>query len=126
MKNIIFTSMMLLFAVVSLTAQDKKRMDRDAILAMCGCYDTTFKYTETFAPEIDYEKKLDYTAAALELALPIVNEDNKISIQHLLVVGDTMVIKHWRQDWEYENQNFYILPVFNNISIYQVKLCFSE
>jgi len=107
MRNKTLTSLFLLIGIISLTAQDKKDMDREAILAMCGCYDITFKYTETFAPEIDYEKKLDYTAAALELALPIVNEDNKISIQHLLVVGDSMVIKHWRQDWEYENQKVF-------------------
>ncbi|MEM8762713.1 MAG: DUF6607 family protein [Bacteroidota bacterium] len=107
MRNKTLTSMFLLIGVVSLTAQDKKSMDREAILAMCGCYDITFKYTETFAPEIDYEKKLDYTAAAREMALPILQEDNKISIQHLLVIGDTMVIKHWRQDWEYENQEVF-------------------
>ncbi|MEM8846235.1 MAG: DUF6607 family protein [Bacteroidota bacterium] len=95
-------------------AQNKQEMDRKAILDMCGCYDITFEYTETFAPEIDYEKKLDYTAAALELALPIMNEDNKISIQHLLVVNDTMVIKHWRQDWEYENQNVFHYDKDNN------------
>ena len=95
-------------------AQNKQEMDRKAILDMCGCYDITFKYTETFAPEIDYEKKLDYTAAALELALPILNEDDKISIQHLLVVNDTIVIKHWRQDWEYENQNVFHYDKDNN------------
>lgn len=27
----------------------------------------------------------------------------KIVIQHLLVVGDTMVIKHWREDWLFQN-----------------------
>ena len=33
------------------------------------------------------------------------------TIQHLLVVGppdQQMVIKHWRQDWIYENTNFYM------------------
>lgn len=88
-------------------AQSKKELDRQSILDMCGCYEITFKYTETFSPEIDYEKKLDYTAAALELALPIIDEKNEISIQHLLVINDSMVIKHWRQDWLYENQNVF-------------------
>jgi len=90
-----------------LSAQSKKDLDRQAILDMCGCYEITFKYTETFAPEIDYEKKLDYTAAALELALPIMDEDDRISIQHLLVFNDSMVIKHWRQDWLYENREIF-------------------
>ncbi|MEM9141342.1 MAG: DUF6607 family protein [Bacteroidota bacterium] len=103
-----------LFICLACTAQKKKDMDRQAILDMCGCYEITFKYTETFAPEIDYEKKLDYSAAALELALPIVDEKNKIAIQHLLVINDTMVIKHWRQDWEYENQNVFYYDKDNN------------
>lgn len=95
-------------------AQTKKDQDRKAILDMCGCYDITFKYTETFSPEIDYEKKLDYTAAALELAIPIVNEEDKISIQHVLVVNDTMIVKHWRQDWLFENQDVFHYDKDNN------------
>ncbi|MEM9648360.1 MAG: DUF6607 family protein [Bacteroidota bacterium] len=107
--------MALLIGVTSLVnAQKKKELDRQAILDMCGCYDITFKYTETFAPEIDYEKKMDYTAGALELALPIVDEKNKISIQHLLVINDSMIIKHWRQDWEFENQNVFYYDKDNN------------
>lgn len=89
------------------TEKDKKEQDIESIKEMCGCYEIKFKYTETFAPEIDYEKHLDYTAAALEWAKLIVDDDNKLSIQHLLVVSDTMVIKHWRQDWEYESQNVF-------------------
>ncbi|MCL6267820.1 DUF6607 family protein [Flagellimonas myxillae] len=108
-------AMALLLGTISLIhAQKKKELDREAILDMCGCYDITFKYTETFAPEIDYEKKMDYSAGALELALPIVSEKNKISIQHLLVINDSMVIKHWRQDWEYENQNVFYYDKDNN------------
>jgi hypothetical protein len=35
---------------------------------------------------------------------------NKISIQHLLQVGNPTkphIVKHWRQDWLYQNQDFY-------------------
>ena len=93
---------------ISSSAQDtKKEQDLQAIKDLCGCYEVSFKYTETFAPEIDYEKKTDYTASALELALPILEEDNKISIQHLLVINDSTVIKHWRQDWLFENRRVY-------------------
>ena len=104
------TAFFLMFATLGSTlafSQDKKQLDREAILDMCGCYEVSFKYTETFAPEIDYEKHLDYTSKGLELALPIVDEDNKISLQHLLVLNDTMVIKHWRQDWLYENEKVF-------------------
>ena len=33
--------------------------------------------------------------------------DNKIALQHLLIVNDTIVIKHWRQDWVFENKDIY-------------------
>ncbi len=114
MKRVAFFSVFSLVFICSTIAQEKKELDKKAIKDMCGCYDITFKYTETFAPEIDYEKKMDYTAGALELALPILDEENKISIQHLLVVNDSMVIKHWRQDWEYENQNVFYYDKDNN------------
>ena len=106
--------MLLAFVTTMATSQEKKELDRQAILDMCGCYEVSFKYTETFAPEIDYEKHLDYTSKALELALPIVDEDNKISLQHLLVLNDTTVIKHWRQDWLYENQAVFHYDKDNN------------
>lgn len=100
----------MLTLTISLFAQaekSKKQQDIETIKGMCGCYEVTFKYTETFAPEIDYEKHLDYTSGALEWAELIEDENNKLSIQHLLLVSDTMVIKHWRQDWEYENQDVF-------------------
>jgi len=114
MKRVTFLSALSLVFAIVVNAQDKKELDKKAIKDMCGCYDITFKYTETFAPEIDYEKKMDYTSGALELALPIVDVDDKISIQHLLVVNDTMVIKHWRQDWEFENQKVFYYDKDNN------------
>ena len=105
-KTTIFLMLMGLVTTIGFS-QKKKELDRQAILDMCGCYEVTFKYTETFAPEIDYEKKLDYTSKALELALPIIDEDNKISLQHLLVINDSTVIKHWRQDWLFENRDLF-------------------
>jgi hypothetical protein len=87
--------------------EGNKKQDIAAIMDMCGCYEVEFKYAETFAPDIAYEKAYNYTAKALELAIPIVEEDDFISIQHLLVVNDTMIIKHWRQDWEFEDGGRY-------------------
>ena len=100
-------SFVLLTGVFTATSQGKKEVDRQAILDMCGCYEVSFEYSETFSPEADYEKSKDYTASALELALPIVDEEDRISIQHLLLVNDSTVIKHWRQDWLYENQKVF-------------------
>jgi len=47
----------LMWAILSLnaSAQSKKAQDLMAIKSMAGCYDIEFKYTETFAPEVDYE-----------------------------------------------------------------------
>jgi hypothetical protein len=112
-KTTLFLMLMTIGTTIGFS-QKKKDLDRQAILDMCGCYEVTFKYTETFAPEIDYEKKLDYTSKALELALPIIDEDNKISLQHLLVINDSTVIKHWRQDWLFENQAVYHYDKDNN------------
>lgn len=95
------------FSSLSLFAQSKKEMDIKAIKSMAGCYDVTFKYTETFAPEVDYEQAYDYTSAAFEWAEIIEESDNKIVLQHLLIIQqdtlDPYIIKHWRQDWVYES-----------------------
>ena len=115
MKTTLSVLALLLVCICNTNAQKgQKEKDIQAIKAMCGCYDITFKYTETFAPEIDYEKHHDYTAYGRELALLIEDEPNKLSIQHILVVHDTMVIKHWRQDWIYENQKVFHYDKDNN------------
>ena len=106
-RSLLLGAAILFTALYGIAQESKKEKDLEAIKNMCGCYEVKFAYAETFAPEIDYEKKLDYTAAALELALPIEESEDKISIQHLLIVNDTMVIKHWRQDWEFENQEVF-------------------
>lgn len=93
-----------IFLSLDIQAQKSKRADDiEAIKAMEGCYEVEFKYTETFSPEIDYEQAYDYTSAALEWAQVIEETKDYISIQHLLIVYDTVVIKHWRQDWTYQD-----------------------
>ncbi|WP_044397902.1 DUF6607 family protein [Lacinutrix sp. Hel_I_90] len=102
-----------ILALVTLTfsgignAQTKKTKDQNAIKDLCGCYDITFKYAETFSPDSTYLKAKNYRAHALEWAELVTDKDDKIGIQHLLVVNDTMVIKHWRQDWEFQNQKLF-------------------
>lgn len=107
MKKHTYLLLCLIFSAITLQAQTKKDLDRQAIKDMCGCYEVTFKYTETFSPEIDYEQKLDYTAYGFEWATLIEDEPNELSIQHLLIVNDTTIIKHWRQDWVYENEKVF-------------------
>tara|TARA_R110002049_G_scaffold181169_1_gene348224 strand:+ start:12588 stop:13511 length:924 start_codon:yes stop_codon:yes gene_type:complete len=107
MKRLFFLGLFVSLYSFQSFAQNKKQQDIKSIKEMCGCFKVNFKYTETFAPEIDYEKKLDYTSGALEWAELIEDKNNKLSIQHLLVIKDTMVIKHWRQDWLYENERVF-------------------
>ena len=113
MRNLLQSTVLLLFISISVQAQSKKDQDRQAIKDMCGCYEVTFKYAETFSPDGNYKKHDDYYASALEWAQLIEDEENKISIQHLLVVQDTMVIKHWRQDWSFEDPNLFIYDANN-------------
>lgn len=107
-------------------AQKKKKQDTESILDMCGCYEISFNFAETFAPDKDYEFHDNYKSGALEYVFPVSQEKNKIVLQHLLIIGDTMIIKHWRQDWLYENQDLYVYKKDNtwkpkNLSSDQVK-----
>ena len=102
-----FTILLVISPQYSKAQQDKKSLDKTAIKAMVGCYDVEFKYTETFAPEVDYEKAYDYTSAAFEWAELVEETEDRIVIQHLLIINDSTIIKHWRQDWIYEDDNQY-------------------
>lgn len=105
MKRIIITLMFISTTVAY--GQKQKKEDIAAIKAMCGCYDIRFNFAETFAPDTAYQFHEKYTSGALEYVFPVSETKDKIVLQHLLVIGDTMIIKHWRQDWIYENTDFY-------------------
>lgn len=79
------------------------RQDIAAIKAQCGCHDVDFVYAETFAPDKSYSFKDRYRAKGTEWVFIDEEKPGKIVIQHLLVVGDTMVIKHWREDWLFQH-----------------------
>ena len=77
---------------------------RKSIESLCGCYEVKFKYAETFSPDPDYKyRDRDDMSEGLELIVPVEISDKKIILQHLLLITDSMVIKHWREDWTYEN-----------------------
>ena len=83
-----------------LNAQAKS--DVENILSLCGCYDVKFEYAETFRTDSAYEYHKGKVANAKELIMPIEQKDGKISLQHMLVVSEHHIIKHWREDWTYE------------------------
>ncbi|MEM9389021.1 MAG: DUF6607 family protein [Bacteroidota bacterium] len=101
-------SFLLCLSLTVVVAQKKKKQDIEAIKSMCGCYDVSFSFAETFAPDKDYEFHKNYYSGALEYAMLVEDSKDKVVIQHLLVIGDSMIIKHWRQDWIYENTDFHM------------------
>lgn len=116
MRKITF-AYILLSSIVTITAQNKK--DNESIKKMCGCFEVTFNFAETFNYSKDslYKPSKNKVAKALEWAQLIEDDKKKISIQHLLQVGrptDPQIVKHWRQDWIYQNQNFYMFNGDNN------------
>lgn len=106
----IFCTTFIFLVPNEINSQSKLKKDREAILSMCGCFEINFNFSETFnfSEQEDYVGSEVYQSYALELALPIVNNKNKISIQHLLIVGygdEKSIIKHWREDWLYQNSH---------------------
>ena len=91
----------------SIASNKKRKQDIEAIKGMCGCMNIRFEFAETISPNKDYEFYKNYISGGTELAFVAEESDNRIVIQHLLVVGEDMVIKHWRQDWIYEGDEMY-------------------
>ncbi len=109
--------LLLLIINLSFTTYAQKIEDKNAIKAMCGCFEIKFNFAETFnypKDSANYKPSKVKHESALEWAQLIDDETNKISIQHLLIVGKEMIVKHWRQDWIYENTNFYDYNGFND------------
>ncbi len=87
-----------------LSVQAQTQQDKANINKLCGCFEVDFKYAETFSPDPNYKyHDREETGGTAELALPIEVSDKKIVIQHLLVVGPSVVVKHWREEWTFEN-----------------------
>ena len=94
-------------------SQSKKNKDIESIKSMCGCFKIDFNFSETFvfSKDENYQKSKTYKSGGLEWGQLIVDDKNKISIQHLLIVGSKQfptIVKHWRQDWIYQNTNLYV------------------
>ena len=79
--------------------------DRADILAMAGNYKIRFDMQETTAWRPGYTPIERKISGGHEAVRVIEDSPKRIVLQHLLVVehgGQSHVIKHWRQDWEYE------------------------
>lgn len=95
---------------------DKKMQDRKAILSMCGCYEVGFNFAETFSYSEDenYKPSKVKHSGGLEWVQLVEDDGNKVVLQHILIAGkpsEPYIIKHWRQDWFFENTDFYMFDV---------------
>lgn len=79
--------------------------DRESILAMAGDFKVTFNMQESTAWMEGYEPIDAKVSGGYESVRVIEDTGTRIVLQHLLVVGsedNPYVVKHWRQDWQYE------------------------
>ena len=79
--------------------------DRATILSMAGDFAVTFDMQESTSWMADYTPIDKKISGGYESVRVIEDTGTKIVLQHLLVVGtkdEPYVVKHWRQDWEYE------------------------
>jgi len=106
----LYLSAIMAIACSAVFSQDKKQQDIKSIKSMCGCYEVKFNFAETFQYAKDsatYKPSQTKHESALEWVELVEDTPNKIVMQHLLIVSDDMIIKHWRQDWLYENTDLY-------------------
>ncbi|MAP96638.1 MAG: hypothetical protein CMK07_17005 [Ponticaulis sp.] len=90
------------------TSEAVFKQDRDAILAMAGDYQVTFDFTETVPLKADYQLKDRKVSGGYEVVRVIEDTGDFISLQHILIVGPAdapIIVKHWRQDWQYEPED---------------------
>ncbi len=92
----------------------KFEQDRRAILAMQGGYKVNFDFLETIGFSDRFERDRPYQSWGTEYVYVVEDTPTFISLQHVMVmffqkedggVSDPMVMKHWRQDWTYEDTN---------------------
>ena len=112
MRQLAVTSLLVFAFISGLNAQNKKKQDQKAIKSMCGCYEVSFNFAETFEYSVDstYVPSKTKHDKGLEWVQLVEDDKDKISMQHLLIVGkpdSPYIVKHWRQDWEFENTNLY-------------------
>lgn len=86
--------------------------DRRAILAMAGPYRASFDFIETVRYTFDQDPPRPYQSWGTEYVYVAEDRGDFISLQHLLVmftadedgaISGPFVMKHWRQDWQFED-----------------------
>jgi len=107
MKALIITASLVITSSLFAQKNIKLDQDRESIKSMIGVYKVTFDFAETFAPDTAYKFHDRYSEHGIEQVSLVEETPTKIVLQHLLIINDSTVIKHWRQDWLYENKEIY-------------------
>ena len=89
--------------------------DRDAILSLAGQFKVDFHFMEVLGLTDTYKPRRSYNSWGTEHVQILEDTGKFISLQHTLVMyfeGDDgpsvpMVMKHWRQDWQYEDKTIF-------------------
>ena len=116
-------------AWASLREKDLIKFERDrrAILAMQGPFRASFDFLEVAGFKSGFSPNAPYQSWGTEYVYLIEDGGHFISLQHILVIfikkvdgtlTDPIVVKHWRQDWRYEDQE---LTVFNGFNSWKLK-----
>lgn len=104
------TSSGLATATTPTSAPDAEAFEKDraAILAMAGTFHVRFETRETVSFLPDYEPFDSKVNLGDEVVRVVEDTGGVIRLQHILVVaqdGQSMVVRHWRQDWIYEPES---------------------
>lgn len=101
------------------TARERPAFERDrlAILAMAGGFRTSFDFLETAGFTDQFKADRPYQSWTTEYVYVVEDAGTFISLQHIIVmyfagkegkVSPPMVVKHWRQDWTYEDRDLHL------------------
>ena len=91
-------------------------------LAMAGPYRVSFDFLEVVGYTPDHEPTRPYQSWGTEYVYVAEDKGDFISLQHIMVmyfeqedgsVSQPMVMKHWRQDWEYEKSDLFVYTGHN-------------
>ncbi|KIE59153.1 hypothetical protein A946_03880 [Methylacidiphilum kamchatkense Kam1] len=122
------------FSVViafGLSTEERLATDRKAILSMAGNWKVSYRFNELYPLHPGYTLHPPYDIKGYEKVIVIEEKPKHISLQHLLVDSSHRVIKHWRQDWDYEREAFWVYTGSNswktvNLNPQEVKDCWTQ
>ncbi len=94
----------------------KFEKDKLAILSMEGQYRVYFDFMESMGFINNFQPQKPYQSWGTEFVKVIKQNDDFISLQHVMVIyfqeedktiSEPFVIKHWRQDWKFQDNKIY-------------------